>query len=334
MEKSGASTSPGTLQWFEEEQYRSKINVTKLQQQVEQFQAALWDQLERIQQGEQALAAAMAQLARMPKLEEELRQFREVAAGLQESWLKLEERRGEEERGHLAELERDRQARGEAGRKLELLEREAQNLWTKLSALEDGYRRSAASFLELQQRTEGLVHEDQRLEARIHGLSEQLRHGEQELDRFRQEQEALRKQDEVTSGRLHILGEQIKELQDHLGAVRGAEQLQQEIQERLELQRLEGQRLERQNADIQTTQEEQHSLLEDLGRELNQLSGKSQTLVEHLDQVREQMWGVREEIAQQFSQLAQKEEQQKRRQIAELEQQIRELRGRSHPTGS
>lgn len=334
MEQPRASAPAGTLQWLEEEQHRSKINLSKLQQQMEQLQAGLWGQLERMQQGEQALSAVVAQLARLPKLEEQLRQLQALSESSQESGLKEEQRRAAEERVRQAELERERQARSELGHRLELQERDGQSLWTKLTALEDGYRRYSEPLLQLQQGAEQLAHEDQQLQGRIQSLLEQIRHGEGDLDRLRQEQEALRKQDEVISGRLHILGEQVKGVQDQTEAILSVEQLQQELQERLEVQRMERQRLERQSAEIQTVQEEQHSRLEDLIRELALLSGKNQTLTEHLDQVREQLWGVREEIVQHFSRLAETEEQQKRRQIVELEQQVRELRARSQPTGS
>ena len=71
--------------------------------------------------------------------------------------------------------------------------------------------------------------------------------------------------------------------------------------------------------------EQYRSNMEDLRQEVIQVHGKGQALTEHLEYVRDQLWELRNNLAEQFGTIQSAEEQQRRRQVAELEQQIKEL---------
>lgn len=315
-----------TVQWLEEEQRQNKAVVFKFQQLVEQLQGSLWGLGDRVNTVEGAIATVMAHGSRVARLEEDLRQAREVLERLQS--VSTEERQQEvaEERLRQAELERERQAHTEVLHKQELLEREQAGLRDKLQVLDEAGRRRQEELFHLEQALEPLRAQNEQLANRLTTFQDHTKRQDQALEELRQEQRSLQAQDEVTQGRVQHLGEQVHRLEGQ-EALRDLEQrLSGSLTEQSELHRVERQRLEREFVELQLSFEQYRSTLEDLQQELSQLQGKSQALTQYLEQVREQVWELRNDLGEQLGGVAASEEQHRRRQIAELEQQIKELR--------
>ena len=88
---------------------------------------------------------------------------------------------------------------------------------------------------------------------------------------------------------------------------------------------MERQRLDRVLAETQMSYEQHKSAVDDVRQLVIQLQGKANALNDHMDHLREQFWQLRTDLAEQFTAIKAGEEQQRRRAMAELEQQMKEL---------
>ncbi|MBM2826566.1 MAG: hypothetical protein HW403_630, partial [Dehalococcoidia bacterium] len=104
------------------------------------------------------------------------------------------------------------------------------------------------------------------------------------------------------------------------------EKLRQEFSERMEVARVERVRLERNLTEVTGTQERHSATLEEAQLRLSQIEGRTQTISDQLSELRDGLWQLRDEISEHFSQLTEREEQHKRRQIAEFEQYILQMK--------
>ncbi len=166
METEASQPTPETMRWLEDENQQAKVHLAKLQQQVDHLQTLLWNQSETLRSLEEGLASCQGQVSRLPRVEEELRQIRDLVGRLQEAQSGVMDRLLEQERLRHEEREHERRERAEVSHLLELVERDEQELRQKMQGLEEGQRRlhNLAEDAELcalcfgQDGEEGVVH--------------------------------------------------------------------------------------------------------------------------------------------------------------------------------
>lgn len=314
------------VQWLEEEQRQGKALVFKVQQELEQVQGGLWSLGDRLNAVEGAIGAVMAHGSRVARLEEDLRQTRELVERIQTHLDREQQDLSAEERQLQAELARERVARSEVQQRQEQFAREQTAQREKLQALEDANRRRQEELFKLEQALDPLRGQDEQLANRIASSQEQVKRLEQSLEELRQEQRSLQAQDEVAQGRLMHLSDQVRRLEHQEPLLELDQKLTNAITEQADLHRVERQRMERGIVEIQAAYEQYRATLDDLQQQVLQLHGKSQSTAQHLEQLRELLWELRGDLGEQLGAIATGEEQHRRRQIAELEQQIKELR--------
>ena len=326
MDATEATALSNALQFVEEEQRQYKTQIFKFQQQLEQLQGSLWTLGDRVNTLEGAITTVMAHGSRVARLEEDLRQAREFVEHFQSE---LEARHQQETAGERliqTELERERQARTELLQKLDDLERNQAGTLEKLQTIEEVGRRRQEELYQLERSLEPLRVRDDQLSQQIPGAHEALKRQAQELAEVQQEQKSLQAQDEVVQGRVQHLADQVRRLESE-ESLRDLEQrLTAMLSEQNELHRAERQRLERSSVELHMSYEQYRSIVDDLQQQMLQLQGKAQAVTQYLEQVREQFWELRSALGEQFTKIVANEEQHRRRQIAELEQQIKDLR--------
>lgn len=321
-----------SLHWLEEEHRQSKAAAFKVQQQVDQLQAALWAQGDRMHALEQALAVVTSQVARINKLEDDLRQAHELIDRLQEFQSDQTERWTSADRARFADQERSRQELVQIFQKLEQLERDEAFVRGRVHSVDETQRRIQDALVDLGQRIDNLAQTDESLVGRLQTVNEQVRRKDQDISRLDGELDALRKQDELALNRIQVLGEQVRRVED-LGPLRDlGTRLENEFNEKLELHRVERQRMERTVLEIELLLEQHRTRLEELSQHTTQVETKSTAQADYVTQLREQVWALRDEMIAQLGELFKMEEQQKRRQMADLEQQLLELKNRSART--
>lgn len=326
METSDQNPEANTLRWLEDEQRQNKAAYFKLQQQLEQVQSHLWAQGDQIHSVEEALSVAHAQLSRLPKMEEELRQANEMVERFRVAQGEEAQRQGEAERVRQGEMERERGAKAQMEQKLDLLEKEAQSFFGKHQLFEENLRRHQDTLFQAQQGLDNLAHEFETLRSGFLLAQEHTKRQAQDMTNLHEEHGNMRMQDEVILGRVQALAERVKYIEDQEALVSLEEKLNSDFSARLEMHRIERQRLERNLAELQESHEQHHANIEELIQQAARLDGRSQALSEQMTQLRDQAWGLHQGMAAELSQSAQREEEQKRRQIAELERQIGELK--------
>ena len=319
------STTDATFRWLEEENHQFKTALFKLQQQVEQLQELIWGQGDRINTLENAITTSVALSARLNRVEEDARHHNELIQRTQDELKKLAETDEELQRQRTADQQRQLQVRAEMTQQQDTLGREQAAFLDRLQLVEEmGRRRQEESFT-AEQELEALRAQDEKLNIAITGHHGQLSHHDQELANLQNEQISLHAEDEVIAGRVQRVQEQIRRLESAEELKELDDRLRQALSELGELHRVERLRLERMVVDVQVTQDQLRSGLEDLTGQTIQSSAKAQAAQQHLEQVRDQFWQLRAELAERLNAIAKVEERYRRRQITELEQQIKDL---------
>ncbi len=320
------SAMDNALQFLEEEQRQYKAQVFKFQQQLEQVQGSMWSLGDRLNSLEGAVSTVMAHGSRVSRLEEDLRQTRESIERFQSDVEGQRQQDTTTERLLQTELERERQARTELYQKLGDIERTESSFRDRLQLLDDTTRKRQEDLFNLERSLEPLRHRDEQLGQQLSSGQDALKRLAQEVEELRQESRALQAQDEVYQSRLQHLMDQIHRLetQDELRELE--QRLSSILAEQNELHRIERQRTERSTVDLQLSYEQYRTVLDEVQQQILQLHGKAQSLTQYIEQVREQFWEIRNSLTEQFGRIAANEELHRRRQVSELEQQLKELR--------
>lgn len=314
-----------SIRWLEEEHQQFKSTFFKLQQQFEQLQTLIWSLGDRINTVENALTTSVAQAARLNRAEEDVRHAKELIELLQGEVGKLQKADEEGERVRQADQQRHNTARAELSQRQDALEQEEAALAERLKVVEELGRRRQEEGFRVEQAMEDLRSSNEQINITLAGQGNQLSRHAQDLESIHQEQEALRGEDEVINGRIARLAEQVRRLEaaEELKAVE--ERLRQDLSELGELHRVERLRLERMVVDLQVAQEQLRSNIDDVTQQGIQFSARAQGVQQHMEQVRDQFWELRNELTERLVNIAKVEERFRRRQITELEQEIKEL---------
>ncbi len=324
-DNSSAAAPENLVQWLEEEQHQQKTALFKIQQQLEQQQNSIWTFGNRVSSLETALNTMMAHSTRVASLEEGLRRTQELLERSQVSDVDKQQQEAASERTHQAERERDRQDRIDMLQKLETWEREKLALHERLQAIEEGGRRRQEELFQMTQAMNMLEQKDEELNALISGQQSQARHFAEMLGELQQNERTIESQQEVIQGRMQHLADLLNRLESGAAMQEMEARLTQALNEQGELHRTERQRLDRMVGETQLSYEQYRSSVEDVRQLTLQVQGKTTALSDHMDHIRDQFWQLRTDLAEQFTAIKTSEEQQRRRSISELEQQLKEL---------
>ena len=326
MDSYESSPINNTVKWLEDEQRQSKALNLKIQQQLDQFQATMWTQTEQLHLLEDSVSAMKNTVSQLPKLEDNLRQITEALGRAQEARDELKQRIDDMERVWTNELTREREERSQLVKQLGELTGEMQALLNKTQLIDEASHHIQENLTRINAQVESLLRHDDILDAKISLIQESQKHTDQNIKRLDRDQEILRSTDEMLQGRLLSLGERVRAIEDQERFLSLEERLRMELAEKSNLQTVERQRLEKQLIETMTIQSQDGLALEALEKRLSQSDDRDHNLAQQFNSLREQMWGLREEVLNNFATLAQLTEQSRRRQIANLEQSILELK--------
>ena len=267
----------------------------------------------------------MAHSTRVASLEEGLRRTQELLERSQVNDEDIQQQEAAAERAHQAERERDRQDRIDMLQKLETWEREKIALQERLQAIDEGGRRRQEELFQVTQAMNTLEQKDEELNALISGQQSQTRHLTELLGEVQQNERNIESQQEVIQGRMQHLADLLHRLESGAAMQEVEERLTQALNEQGELHRTERKRLDRMVGETQLSYEQYRSSVEDVRQLTLQVQGKATALNDHMDLIRDQFWQLRTDLAEQFTAIKTSEEQQRRRTISELEQQVKEL---------
>ena len=333
IDKKVTPPSPGALPWLEEEMRQAKALVHKLQQQTEQTGNQAWVLSQGLQKAEDLLATMSAQVAAVPQLQDEVRQLKEQVGRLHERLLASHGRTEETVRQQQMAMEREREERGATTRRLETAEKLAQSYEGRVLATEEGQRRIRDDISLLQKRAVELDKGVDEVAGKTARHGEAVKRLEQESSRVHAELDALAKQDSALSERLQLFGEQARRTEEQVSVIGADRVVRQEFADAQTHWRGEQQRLSDRLKAMEQTLDEVRQRAEDQGRALELLESKAATQMERVTLFQQQIRDQRQQVAEFLRKLTQFEERQKRRQLASLEQELKEIKQRDLKLG-
>ena len=163
-------------------------------------------------------------------------------------------------------------------------------------------------------------------ENRVMRMTETGGRSEHEFTRLTGEIEGLHRQDATLAERVQIYTEMLKRLESQIARVASDLAVKQDLQERIDLGRVALHRLEERILVLEAAGAELHEAHEDVGRRIAMLDGRDKGLADRLSGLQSELAAYRALVTEQFQRLHQTQERLKRRQIEDLEREIREMR--------
>lgn len=316
-----------TVAWLENEQQQNREQFQALRQQMDRVQNVVDEQASHNQLVEEALNSIRQQLSRIATVEEASGQTRNQL-GRVETLLADVERSGaqfqrtaetkiEELQTITAKMEHSEHERSGA---LEALGR-------RMQSVDEMDRRRQDSQTLIEQRSLDLTKLAESADTRSRATGEQLKRANDEADRTATHLDALVNQDEALSNRLQVSVEKLKSMDDKVETLTLMMEEVRSLPERFDLHRSEVQRMLNELNSLAQDFGHLNERLEDLGRQVRDSGGRNRESFDKIMALRQEIWEFASEIQEHLAQLLRTGERQKRREITELEQQIKELRG-------
>jgi len=317
------------LAWVHGELTELKSRVALLQQAVEQSRALAAGAAEAASHLHVRFDQLDGQATALQHLQDDFRAVREQIVRAQEDVHSLRQSREEFERRAAAEAERARQDKNEDGRRVADLERVIEAWQERLAGVEEHSRRALEAVAQVTMRLESMESEHSELATLQSRALTTLSRLDQEVQRLSAGLANLQREDEVQRERANTAFEMLRRIEGDIEALQADANRISRIDDRLELVQAERTRHNEQLNDL-TTQ------LENVGV---RLSGHDErhTLTEtrmsayqdDLRGLRERLQLDREQLSAHFQSLRELAADMRKRQIAALEKEIRDVRGRA-----
>lgn len=325
---SGQAAQPETADvgWAQDQLYELKADVGQVRQHQDQLQSMLTKLSDAVRNVEGTLRAASLSASQAPRLQEELNQAAALIVQLQDRQAVQEERLDALSRERGVEGNRDQEEWSEVVRRTEQVERSVAGWQDRQAGVDEVGRRFQEGLSLIRQQIQVI---EQRLEAveskAAHGL-EGANRAEHNLTQVEASIDSLRREDESLAERTRLAGDSAHRLEnsmtEHLQELKRLELLA----ERIELHRAERQRLEDRALRLEEELGELRQRVEkgeDVG---GRLSSQQQGLGSRLEALQEDATEQRTTLSEQFRKLINTTERTKRRQVQELERELREMK--------
>jgi DNA repair exonuclease SbcCD ATPase subunit len=315
-----------TVAWLEDELRDAKATIVRQQQSLEQLTGQLWELTTALHRVEDLLATLPPRLEVLPEYDVQIRQVKDDISRVYEHGLGVDSRVNELSRIQQTDVERDRSVLNDLNHRLDDAERTLAGNLPRFDTLDEASRRSLDATTYVRQRLDELERSIDTVESRVGRILEAGGRTEQEFARLTGEIETLHRQDATISERVQIYTEMLKRQEVQISLVSSEVAVKQEVLERIELARLEVHRLEERISVQEAITTELREADDDATRQIGMLDGRDRGLADRLSGLQNDLASYRAVVSEQFNRLHQAQERAKRRQIEEMEREIREMR--------
>ena len=326
VEETAQKTAPGPFGWMQDEIYLLKGQVAQLTQQLEQLRSMAMEQSESQRAVETSLRETALGAAQTPRLQEELNQAAALIAQLQDQQAETKERLEQLGRRREEEESQDQEEWVEVARRVEQIERRVDHWHDRQAGVDEVGRRFQEGLSLL---TQQLQQTDQRLEAAeskaARGLEEAGR-AEHTLTQVQATLVALEREDETIAERARVAADVAHRVETALNEQFQELQRVELLAERIELHRAERQRLEDRTMRLEEELGELRGSVDQGEQRQMVLSSQQQGLASRLDSLQEGVTDQRAMQADLLRKLLDAQARTKRRQMQELEREIREMK--------
>lgn len=319
-------TEAGAIGWAQDQLYQLKAQVGQLAQQLEQLQLATTKLGEGSNKFETSLQDAVRAVSEMPRLREELNQAIVLIVQLQDRQAETHERLDELGRSQGREDDRDLEEWGEVVKRTEQLERQVELWKDRQLGVSESTRRQTEELSRLRQQIQQM---DARVEAAGGKASQGLEGAsstQQKLAELDSAIEDLRRQDDAIAERARVAADGVMRIEGMLE--KNLEELRRMelLAERIELHRAERQRLEDRALKLEEDLEELTGRADTGDHERGRLNSQVQGQASRIDSLQEQVEEQRAILVERIRKLTATQDRTKRRQIQELERELREMK--------
>ena len=320
------SQSINTVAWLQDQFHLLKAQLGKVQHQMDQTQAMALDVSEKLGQQEAEVAGLVSQGSTIAPLQEEMRQLKDVLTRLQEQQGQVRTQLEEMVRQRMAEAERERVEVSDQHRRVQDLERQVEAWLDRQSGTEDAARRYREGITLANLRAEGMEQRLEALEGRASRNLEATNRIDQEISRIDAAIQGLEREDDLQAERARVALETARRVEAAVESERRDLQALAHLSERRELLKVERQRLEDRLAQAEEEINELRGLLGRQEQLTSVLEGRTQGYLGRLEALREEILRHRQQFVEHLLQLSTGQERLKRRQIEELDREIKELK--------
>ena len=316
----------GILGWLEDEQRQLRGRLGRIEQELEQLTASLREQVVRQRADSAEIEALRQHWNRVPALEEGIRQAQEEVGAIRALATQQTARQERAERAYLFQLERLRQEVVDLTQRLTVVADDLQPLPVRIQALGDQSRRQQDQIAEVQQVLEEVANWQAALQGKIDLAVEQNYRVEQGLAALSHDLEPLRHEGEQFTHRVQLAIEFARRVDQKMSEILGEEQSWRELAERVEFVQAERQRFQQQVGELEHATSGLAERAEELGRILQQEIDRREELGDRLNEIEDRLLDLRQAATEAIIQIWQTAENHKRRELATLQDQARELR--------
>lgn len=322
------------LDWLETELRGLKASLAEFGDKTEQTQTQLWDLIDGQARGEQGTGTLAAQVNVLSDLPETIRVLRERVERLQSAVGQDGEQRELLARQLRAEMQSERDERGELRRRAEFAEQASSAIGEKQDTVEDLVRRLQDETALVSQRLEQIDINIHGVDSRIAAGAEGLRRAQGDGRNQAQEVERLDRALAIVDERVEGVLDSVRRLQEE--AVRSGETTQEfdALRERFEAVRLsQDATVERSNA----TARENEALtvrITEIERALERIRSRSEQHDRTLSELHHAVAEAADASKSDAERFLAFQEKVRRREMSDLEQEVREIRGFGGERGS
>ena len=314
------------LTWLEESLREQRAINARLQQQLEQTQAQVWELAHRLHRVEEAAAGLGAELDAATGLQTQVASFGDRIIELEGHRTSVDARLAEVARQQHVEIEYLRGVVNEVVKRLESWERASQTWAPRLELYEEALRRNQEASSVVRQRVEDFERLVDQVDQRAARTADALKRWEQELMRLSLDLDVLHKQDAAVAERLQVYGEIFRRLEEEIALVGQQTDVRREFNEKLDLYRSAVRRTEERLNAVEAVEQQRDDRFEEHERALASIESRERVDRERLAELHEALAAFRTHVAEQFQKAQAVVERQRRRRIEEIEREIRELK--------
>ena len=329
-----SGSSEAMVEWLEAEVSGLRQQLSRQSEQAQIDHTQLWDLAERFQKAESGTANVTNQIDALVGLDREVRALRERLDRLQALFAQEQEQVSHLGRQLRAEMQSDRDDRTQLARRTEFAERTVGSLSDRLAAVDEAVRRGQDDLHAVSQRFDSVEVDVVALDSRVSANAEAQRrvqgNAETLTDKI-QEMEDLASQ---FNERLTILEEQVRRITDDALGVGEMRHEFDTLRERVEAIRIASDATTERSNSVARDYGVLNGQLEEVERSLERQRVKAEQQDHALAELRRLVHEVRNLTARESERFIGFQEKLRRRQIADLEQEVREIKGYARPEGA
>ena len=326
MVKEHVSETANGIGWAQDQLYQLKAAVGALEQQFGHLQSMVTQLGDSMRGVEASLRDALVGAQQAPRLQEELNQTVGLVVHLQDQQADANERLDMLTRREHADETRDEEQWTEVARKVDQLERQVATWHDRQAGVDEVGRRFQEGLSLMRQELQDVGRRLEGTETRSARGLEGANRAEHNLTQADASILALQRDNEALTERLRATSDVAHRLENtvnqHLQDLQRVELLA----ERIELHRAERQRLEDRALHLEEELRDLRQRSEAEEQHRGRLITQQSALGSRLDAQQEQMNEQRATIIEQIRKLTSSQERTKRRQVQELERELREMR--------